>query len=164
MDKQTQDVLEILEQNAKATPEEISELTRIPPAEVREMIRTLEAAGVIRSYKTIIDWSLVEGPYAYAFVHLKASLKRGHGYQKLADRICKFPEVRSLRIISGEDYDLEFMIKGKSTGDIATFVMEKIATLDQVQSTSTHFILKTFKEDGVILEEKKELKRLQVSP
>lgn len=164
MDKQTQDVLEILEQNAKATPEEISELTRIPPAEVREMIRTLEAAGVIRSYKTIIDWDLVESPYVHAFVQLKVSLERGHGYQKLADRICKFTEVRSLRLLSGEDYDLEFMIQGKSMKDVAFFVADKIATLDQVQNTSTHFILKTYKEDGVIMEEKEEFKRLQVSP
>ena len=164
MDKQTQDVLEILEQNAKATPEEISELTRIPPADVQEMIRTLEAAGVIRSYKTIIDWDLVENPYVYAFVQLKVSLERGHGYQKIADRICKFTEVRSLRLLSGEDYDLEFIIKGKTMKDVAFFVADKIATLPQVQNTSTHFILKTYKEDGVIMEEKEEHKRLPVSP
>ncbi|MDY0266480.1 MAG: Lrp/AsnC family transcriptional regulator [Methanimicrococcus sp.] len=164
MDKQTQDVLEILEQNAKATPEEISELTRIPPAEVLEMIRTLEAAGVIRSYKTIIDWDLVENPYVYAFVQLKVSLERGHGYQKIADRICKFTEVRSLRLLSGEDYDLEFIIKGKTMKDVAFFVADKIATLPQVQNTSTHFILKTYKEDGVIMEEREEYKRLPVSP
>ena len=164
MDKQTQDVLEILEQNAKATPEEISELTRIPPAEVLEMIRTLEAAGVIRGYKTIVDWDLVESPYVYAFIQLKVSLERGHGYQKLADRICKFTEVRSLRLLSGDDYDLEFMVQGKSMKEVAFFVADKIATLDQVQSTSTHFVLKTYKEDGVIVDEKEEFKRLQVSP
>jgi Transcriptional regulators len=83
MDKQTQDVLEILEQNAKATPEDISELTRIPADVVREMIRTLEAAGVIRKYKTIIDWDLIENPYVYAFVQIKVSLSAVKAIRKL---------------------------------------------------------------------------------
>jgi len=164
MDKQTQDVLEILEQNAKATPEDISELTRIPADVVREMIRTLEAAGVIRKYKTIIDWDLIENPYVYAYVQIKVSLERGKGYQKIADRICKFTEVKSLRLLSGEDYDLEFMIQGKSMKDVAFFVADKVATLEQVQTTSTHFILKTYKEDGIVMEEQEEFKRQHVSP
>jgi DNA-binding Lrp family transcriptional regulator len=163
MDKQTQDVLEILEGNAKITPEEISELTRIPADKVREMIRSLEAARVIRHYKTIIDWDLVENPFVYAFVQIKVSLERGHGYQKIADRISKFPEVRSVRLLSGEDYDLEFMIRGRSMKDVAFFVADKIATLQHVQTTSTHFILKTYKEDGFIFDEAEEFKRQHVS-
>ncbi|MDV0446386.1 hypothetical protein MsAg5_02190 [Methanosarcinaceae archaeon Ag5] len=163
MDKQMQDVLELLEQNAKLTPEDISEMTRIPPEDVTKMIESLEAAGVIRYYKAIIDWDLVENPYVYAFVQIKVSLERGHGYQKIADRICKFPEVRSLRLLSGEDYDLEFMVRGRSMKDVAFFVSDKIATLGQVQNTSTHFILKTYKEDGIVMEEPEEFKRLHVS-
>jgi len=163
MDKQTHDVLEILEHNAKITPEEISELTRIPADKVREMIRSLEAAGVIRYYKTIIDWDLIKNPFVYAFVQIKVSLERGHGYQKIADRICKFTEVKSLRLLSGEDYDLEFMIQGRSMKDVAFFVADKIATLPHVQNTSTHFILKTYKEDGIILDEAEEFKRQHVS-
>jgi DNA-binding Lrp family transcriptional regulator len=90
-------------------------------------------------------------------------LERGHGYQKIADRICKFSEVKSLRLLSGEDHDLEFMVQGRTMKDVAFFVADKIATLEHVQSTSTHFILKTYKEDGIIFDEAKEFKKQHVS-
>lgn len=165
MDQKIQDVLEILEENAKITPEEISELTRIPPEEVREMIRSFEESGIIRSYRTIVDWGLVREAYVYAAVQIKVSLERGAGYEKIAERICRFKNVVSLRLLSGEDFDLEIMVRGKTMQDVAFFVADKVATLDHIQTTSTHFVLKTYKEDGVIMmDEGEEFKRLHVSP
>ena len=118
--------------------------------EVSQAIAKLEETGVIRHYKTIVDWDLVGENYVYAVIELKVTLERNQGYQAIAERIYKFPEVRSVRLLSG-NYDISLTVRGKSMKDVAFFVAEKIATLDQVQSTSTHFVLKTYKEDGVIL-------------
>ncbi len=165
MDTKIQNVLEILEENAKTTPEEISELTRIPVEEVREMIRSFEENGIIRSYRAIIDWSQVREAFVYASVQIKVSLERGSGYEKIAERICRFKNVVSLRLLSGDDYDLQIMVRGKTMQEVAFFVADKVATLDQIQSTSTHFILKTYKEEGVImLDEDEGFKRLHVTP
>jgi DNA-binding Lrp family transcriptional regulator len=95
-------------------------------------------------------------------IELKVTLERSQGYQAIAERIYKFPEVRSVRLLSG-DYDISLTVRGKSMKDVAFFVAEKIATLDQVKSTSTHFVLKTYKENGVILYEPETIKRLPVS-
>ena len=162
MDEQIRHILEILENDARASPEEISALTNMAAQEVSQTIAKLEETGVIRHYKTIVDWDLVGENYVYAVIELKVSLERNLGYQAIAERIYKFPEVRSVRLLSG-DYDLSLTVRGKSMKDVAFFVAEKIATLDQVKSTSTHFVLKTYKEDGVILHEPEVIKRLPVS-
>jgi DNA-binding Lrp family transcriptional regulator len=162
MDEQIRHILEILENDARASPEEIAALTHMSAQEVSQTIAKLEETGVIRHYKTIVDWDLVGENYVYAVIELKVTLERNLGYQAIAERIYKFPEVRSVRLLSG-DYDLSLTVRGKSMKDVAFFVAEKIATLDQVKSTSTHFVLKTYKEDGVILHEPEVIKRLPVS-
>ncbi len=149
MKDKVQEILEILEFDAKITPEEISDLTRIPAEEVSEIIEKCERDGIIRKYKTVIDWDRVDVPFIYAIVQIKVALERGSGYEGMAERISKYQNVRSLRLLSGEDFDLEFTVRGKTMRDVAFFVADKIATLDKVQSTSTHFILKTYKVDGV---------------
>ncbi|WP_300606208.1 Lrp/AsnC family transcriptional regulator [Methanohalophilus sp.] len=163
MDSKTRDILEILENNARATPEEISALVDMPSKEVEDSIRHLEKVGIIRRYKTVIDWELAGEDYVYAIIELKVSLERRQGYDAIAERLYKFPEVRSVRLLSGE-HDIVLTIRGKTMKQVAFFVAEKIATLEQVQSTSTHFVLKTYKEDGLILEEPEHAKRLPVSP
>jgi DNA-binding Lrp family transcriptional regulator len=162
MDEQIRNILEILENDARASPEEIAALINMSAQEVSQTIAKLEETGVIRHYKTIIDWDLVGENYVYAVIELKVTLERNLGYQAIAERIFKFPEVRSVRLLSG-DYDLSLTVRGKSMKEVAFFVAEKIATLDQVKSTSTHFVLKTYKEDGVILHEPEVIKRLPVS-
>lgn len=162
MDEKIRHILEILETDARANPEEIASLTDMSAQEVSQAITKLEETGVIRHYKTIIDWDLVGENYVYAVIELKVTLERNQGYQAIAERIYKFPEVRSVRLLSG-NYDISLTVRGKSMKDVAFFVAEKIATLDQVQSTSTHFVLKTYKEDGVILHEPEIIQRLPVS-
>ncbi|MBP2030162.1 DNA-binding Lrp family transcriptional regulator [Methanohalophilus levihalophilus] len=163
MDSKTRDILEILEKDARATPEEISALVDMPAEEVQSAIQHLEKVGIIRRYKTVIDWELAGEDYVYAIIELKVSLERRQGYDAIAERLYKFPEVRSVRLLSGE-HDISLTIRGNTMKQVAFFVAEKIATLEQVQSTSTHFVLKTYKEDGLILEEPEHVKRLPVSP
>jgi len=163
MDKQTRNLLEILEEDARVSPQEIATLTGMSVEDVNKNIAQLENTGIIRKYKTIVDWDLAGDNYVYAVIELKVLLERKQGYQAIAERLYKFPEVRSVRLLSG-GYDISLTIRGKSMKEVAFFVAEKIATLEQVQSTSTHFVLKTYKEDGVILHEPEHIKRLPVSP
>jgi DNA-binding Lrp family transcriptional regulator len=163
MDGKTRDILEILENDARAATEEIATLVNMTAGEVEEKIRYLEKAGIIRRYKTVIDWELAGEDYVYAIIELKVNLERRQGYDAIAERLYKFPEVRSVRLLSGE-HDISLTVRGKTMKQVAFFVAEKIATLEQVQSTSTHFVLKTYKEDGLIFEEPEQVKRLAVSP
>ncbi|MEL4305876.1 Lrp/AsnC family transcriptional regulator [Methanococcoides sp. LMO-2] len=163
MDEQTRNILEILEEDARIVPEEIAALTGMTVEEVEQKIEYLEKAKIIRQYKTIIDWELAGENYVYAIIELKVQLERKLGYQAIAERLYKFPEVRSVRLLSGE-HDISITVRGNSMKQVAFFVAEKIATLDQVQSTATHFVLKTYKENGLILDEPDQVKRLAVSP
>ena len=163
MDEQTRNILEILEEDARIKPEEIAALTGMTVEEVNQKIEYLEKAKIIRQYKTVIDWELAGENYVYAIIELKVSLERKLGYQAIAERLYKFPEVRSVRLLSGE-HDISITVRGNSMKQVAFFVAEKIATLDQVQSTATHFVLKTYKENGLILDEPDQVKRLAVSP
>jgi DNA-binding Lrp family transcriptional regulator len=157
------EILEILEKDARLSPKELSEMTGIPEEKVKEIIREMEERGVIRKYKTVINWERIGEEYVYALVDLKIHLERGIGYDAIADRIARFPEVLDVRLVSG-DYDLSLLVRGKSMKEVAFFISDKIATLDQVKDTVTHFILKTYKEDGDILYEKEKDKRLAISP
>ncbi|MCL7413887.1 MAG: Lrp/AsnC family transcriptional regulator [ANME-2 cluster archaeon] len=157
------EILEIIEQDPKIDPAEIARLTGYPEADVRSRIKELEDSGIIRKYKAVIDWDKVGEEYLYAIIELKISLGDRSGYDAIARRIANFNEVRSVRLISG-DHDLSLTVRGHSMKDVAFFVAEKIATLDQVQSTVTHFVLKTYKEDGVTLFEKDKSKRLAITP
>jgi DNA-binding Lrp family transcriptional regulator len=157
------EILEIIEQDPKKDPAEIALLTGYSETEVRSRIKELEDSGIIRKYKAVIDWDKVGEEYIYAVIELKINLGDRTGYDTIAQRIASFNEVRSIRLISG-DHDLSLTVRGNSMKDVAFFVAEKIATLDQVQSTVTHFVLKTYKEDGVTLFEKDKSKRLAISP
>ncbi len=157
------EILEILSQNARATPAEIAALTARSEEDVAREIKELEDSGVIRKYIPLIDWEKLEEPYVFAVLELKVALQRKTGYDAVAERIARFSEVESVRLISG-DHDLSVTVRGKSMKDVAYFVAEKIAPLDGVQSTCTHFILKSYKEHGVILTDKPKPKRLVVTP
>jgi DNA-binding Lrp family transcriptional regulator len=157
------EILGILSENAKAVPAEIAALLGISEEEVARKIKGMEEAGIIKKYITLIDWEALEESYVFAVLELKVALQRKTGYDSVAERIARFSEVDSVRLISG-DYDLQVTVKGKSMKDVAFFVAEKIATLEGIQSTCTHFILKTYKEHGVVLGDKQEPKRLVISP
>ncbi|MEA1893951.1 MAG: Lrp/AsnC family transcriptional regulator [Euryarchaeota archaeon] len=156
-----QNILEIIENDPKIDISEIAALTGRSGEEVRDCVCQLEEDGTIRKYKTIIDWDNVNNGFVYAIIEIKVSLERETGYNVVADRISRFPEVRSVRLMSG-DHDISLTVRGKSMKQVAFFVAEKIATLPQVQSTATHFVLKTYKEDGVVLYETEHTERLPI--
>ena len=157
------EILEILSENAKATPSEIAALLGRSKEDVAREIQDLEDSGVIRKYITLINWEKLDKSVVFAVLELKVALQRKTGYDAVAERIARFSEVESVRLISG-DHDLSITVRGDSMKDIAYFVAEKIAPLDGVQSTCTHFILKSYKEHGVDLTEKPKSKRLVVTP
>jgi len=157
------EILQILSENARASSSEIAALLGRPEADVAKDVRRLEEAGVIRKYITLINWEKLDQSFVFAVLELKVALQRKTGYDSVAERIANFSEVESVRLISG-DHDLSVTVRGKSMKDIAYFVAEKIAPLEGVQSTCTHFILKSYKEHGVILTEKQKPQRLVITP
>jgi DNA-binding Lrp family transcriptional regulator len=163
MDAGTRHILECLEADARLGHEKIATLTGLSVGEIDKRVKEMENSGIIRRYKTIVDWDLAGDDYVYAVIELQVSLERNLGYQAIVERLYKFPEVRSVRLLSGQ-YDLSLTVSGKSMKEVAFFVAEKISTLEQVQHTTTHFVLKTYKEDGIILYEQEHTARLVVSP
>ena len=157
------EILEILSKNAKATPTDIAALVGKTEEEVIKDIKELEDSGIITKYITLINWEKLEESPVFAVLDLKVALQRKTGYDSVAERIARFSEVESVRLISG-DHDLSVTVRGKSMKDVAYFVAEKIAPLEGIQSTCTHFILKSYKEHGVALTEKPKPKRLVVTP
>jgi DNA-binding Lrp family transcriptional regulator len=157
------EILEILSSDARATPAEISALVGRPEEEVAEEMRALEESGVIRKYVTLIDWDKTGEGYVFAVIELKVALQRKTGYDAVAERIARFSEVDLVMLISG-DYDLSVTVRGKSMREVAFFVADKIAPLEGIQSLCTHFMLKNYKDHGVILTDRPKPKRLVVTP
>lgn len=157
------EILRILEKDARTTAKQISAIVGIPEAEVKKKIRELEKKGIIRKYKTVINWEKAGKEPVFAMIDVKVFPERERGYDAVAERIMRFPEVRALYLISGT-YDLSVMVTGRDMKEVAYFVAEKLAPLEQVRGTVTHFILKRYKEDGDILFGEEENKRLAVSP
>ena len=135
-------IFETLEQDARLTPEKISTLTGIPVKDVKKEIEKAEKDRVILKYKTIIDWGKLGEETVRALVEVKVAPQRDVGFDAIAERIYRFPQVRSVYLASGT-YDLAIIVTGKTMHDVAVFVSEKLAPLDSVQGTVTHFILKT---------------------
>ncbi len=160
MDKQ---ILKILERDARTTPEQVAVMVGKSEAEVAEAIHRLEASGVIRRYKAIIDWEKAGSELVFAFIDVRVSPSRGVGYDDVARRIYQYPEVHSVYLVSG-DYDLRVVVEGTTMRDVAFFVAEKLAPLDGVLSTRTNFLLKKYKSDGDLFEDATTDERLAVTP
>lgn len=157
------DILHMLEQDGRLTPEQLAERSGRPVDEVRRFIAGAEAAGIIRKYKTVINWEKAGGDQAtIAFIEVKVSPQREIGFDAVAERIMRFPEVRSLYLLSGS-YDLHVVVQGKDLREVAEFVTTKLATMETVLSTTTHFELKGYKVDGDIIDEPEPPTRLPVS-
>ncbi len=163
MDTAEIEVLRLLEENSRMSVEEMAEMLALPVERVREIIQKLEDERVILKYKAIIDWEKVHEDFVYALINVKVSLTRERGYDDIAKRIAKFPEVHAVRLVSGE-YDFQVVIKGRSLKDVAFFVAEKISTIPEVRDTFTHFVLRTYKEEGVNLFSDEEDRRLAFVP
>ncbi|HDM36867.1 MAG TPA: Lrp/AsnC family transcriptional regulator [Candidatus Syntrophoarchaeum butanivorans] len=156
------DVLEVLEKDARMPVDEIAKMVGVTAEEVENLIRRLEEEGVIQKYKTIIDWEKVGREYVYALIEISINLTEDEGYDGVAKRIAEYPEVRSVRLVSGT-YDLLVVVREKTLKDVAYFVADKIATIRGVRQTVTHFSLKMYKEEGEILYQRDEGGRLAVS-
>jgi DNA-binding Lrp family transcriptional regulator len=158
------EIFEILEQNARATPEQISTMVGKPVSEVEKIIKQAEKDGSILKYKAIINWPKLGEGDIWALIEVRVTPQRGVGFDAIAERIYQFPEVYSAYLVSGT-YDLAIMVKGKTMQEISSFVAEKLAPLEQVQSTVTHFLLKRYKENGETFHLPKEInKRLPITP
>lgn len=144
------ELLKLLEDNAALTHGELAAMLGQSEEEVRAKIREYEQAGIIRGYKTIIDWEKTDRDLVTARIEIKVSPKRDVGFDELAEIISSFDEVQSLYLVSG-GYDLALTIVGKTFKDIANFVAQRLAPLESVQSTATHFVLKKYKEKNAVL-------------
>lgn len=163
IDKTGEAILDILHLNAKAVPADIARQLNITEAEVKKYIARFEKDRIILDYKAFINWQLVKQNTVHAIIEVKVTPERNVGFDAVAEAVYKFPEVTSLELVSG-GYDLLVHVQGDSLQDVARFVSAKLATIRGVQSTVSHFLLKTYKEDGVILTEQKGNKRLPVTP
>lgn len=157
------ELLDLLESNAKLTESEIAIMLKMDEEEVRDRIRELERNKTILRYITLINWEKVGEEKVSAMIEVRITPQRDVGFDAVAERIYRFPEVRSVRLLSGT-YDLGVFIEGKTMKEVSHFVATKLSTIDGVISTSTHFVLKTYKQDGVIIEDDEEDRRLVVSP
>jgi len=158
------EILEILEKDGRVTPEEIAKMLRKKPQEVKNAIKKYEKEGVILKYKAVINKDLVrdEDSSLRALIEVNIIPQKDAGFDKIAERIYSFPEVSSCYLISGT-YDLLVIVEGKNIHTVSSFVAEKLSCLENVRGTTTHFLLKKYKEDGVILKHKEENKRIAIS-
>lgn len=163
IDENGENILQILSENGKSTPEDIARQLSMDPAEVSRIIETFEKDRIILGYRTSINWQRIKQDNVKALIEVKVLPERKVGFDSVAEIIYRFPEVASVFLISGS-YDLLVQVDGDNLREVAQFVSEKLSTIKGVQSTATHFLLKKYKEDGIILEDHGESKRLPVTP
>jgi DNA-binding Lrp family transcriptional regulator len=145
------EILEILENNARVSEEQIAVMLNKTVDEVKEEIKRLEKANIIVGYNTLINWEKSDRETVTALIELRVTPQREQGFDKIAERIYRYPQVKACYLMSG-GFDLTVIIEGQSMKEVALFVAEKLAPLDEVVSTATHFVLKKYKDDGVIFE------------
>jgi DNA-binding Lrp family transcriptional regulator len=157
------ELLKILERNALESRETIARMLNVSVAEVNKRIADYEAKGVIRGYKAILDEDQLNLDIVTAVIEVKVTPEREGGFNHIAERISRFPEVRSAYLMSGT-FDLLLFVEGRNLREVASFVSERLSPLEGVLSTSTHFMLKTYKRLGVLMNTEKTDERLSVSP
>ncbi|MBI1884545.1 MAG: Lrp/AsnC family transcriptional regulator [Chlamydiae bacterium] len=156
-------ILEILEKDARLKPEEIAKMVKRNVVEIKKLIQKYEKERVILRYKTVLNKELLRNSSEVrALIEVKVTPQRDVGFDAIATRIYQFPEVRSCYLMSG-GYDLLVTVEGKDLQSVASFVSEKLSTLENVHGTVTHFLLKKYKEDGDILRSREEDKRIAIS-
>ena len=156
-------ILKLYEKDATASYQRIATMLDVPEEQVRETIERLKKEKIILGYNAVINWDKWGDNGVTAMIDVKVIPERGVGFDNIAERISRFPEVRCVYLMSGT-YDLSVVVHGESLKDIATFISDKLAPLDQVQSTVTHFVLKRYKQDDFLLSDEEEDRRLVVSP
>jgi DNA-binding Lrp family transcriptional regulator len=158
------EILEILEKDARVTPDEIARMTNKKTGDVKKKIQQYEHDGVILKYKAVINRELVKvrNEEVRALIEVNLVPQKDLGFDKIAQRIYSFPEVSSCYLVSGT-YDLLLIVRGKDIQKVARFVSEKLSPMEHVRGVVTHFMLKKYKEDGVLLKQKEEDNRIAIS-
>lgn len=158
------ELLETLERDARASVEDIAKMLKKKPEAIRQAIKKYEKEGVILKYKAVINKELIKDADSEvrALIEVNITPQKDVGFDKIAERIYSFPEVSSCYLVSGT-YDLLLIVEGKDLHTVSNFVAEKLAPMENVRGTVTHFLLKKYKEDGVILKHKEENKRIAIS-
>lgn len=159
-----QEILDLLQNDARLTAEDIATMTGRSVTEVTTLIAQMEKDGIILKYTAVVNQEKIpqEKDLVRAVIEIQVSPEREHGFDALAERIYRFPQVKSLHLMSG-GYDLQVVIEGKTLKDVAFFVSEKLATLNGVKSTKTHFVLKTYKENNIVYVDQKKDRRQGVT-
>ena len=154
-------LLELIEHNAKLSVEDLAEELKVSVDEIVSMIADLESKKVICGYDTIINWDKITEEKCNALIEVKVTPQRGTGFDRIASRISRFEEVDSIYLMSG-GYDFIVFVNGKSMKEVSSFVFNKLATIEYVNSTATHFVLKKYKDHGIQIQDKLEDKRTNV--
>ncbi len=150
-----EEILEILEKNFRYTDEQIAVMAGKTVEEVREAIQDYEEKSIIAGYTTLINWENTGKEVVTALIQVKVTPQRGEGFDKVAERIYRYDQVQACYLMSSGGFDLTVIVEGKTMKDVATFVAQKLAVLDNVDGTATHFVLKKYKDHGTIFKEKK---------
>lgn len=156
-------LLKLLRDNATLRPADLAPMLNLPEGEVARKIKQYESEQVILGYRTILNEERLGVDTVQAVIEVKITPERGGGFDRLAERIAKYSEVRSCYLMSG-GYDLLVFVEGTNLREVATFVSEKLATVQGVISTATHFMLKAYKEQGVLMSREPNEERLAVAP
>ena len=146
MDKK---ILELLESDGRLTAKQIAMMLSKEEGDIKKIIENYEKEGIILGYKTIVDWDKTDREYATALIELKVTPQYNRGFDAIAERIYNYPEVQSVYLMSGS-YDLCVILEGKTIREVALFVAQRLAPLEAVLSTATHFVLRKYKDKGVI--------------
>ncbi|MFC1906063.1 Lrp/AsnC family transcriptional regulator [Chloroflexota bacterium] len=157
------DILKALEADAKITPEKLAIMTGKSVGDVQKDIAQAEKDGTVVKYKTVVNWAKAGEPQVDALIEVKVQPQKDVGFEAIAEEIYRFGEVRSAYLASG-GYDLALLVTGKTMQDVAAFVTNKLSPIDGVQGTATHFLMKRYKEDGVIYGDDDGIHRLAITP
>lgn len=157
------EILNLIDKNSKITAAEIAIMLGTSEVEVKDTIQQLEDESIICGYPTLIDWDKMSHEKVTALIEVKVTPQRGQGFDSIAERIYRFDEVETVYLMSG-GFDLTVVIRGRSMREVAAFVSEKLAPMEAILSTATHFVLKKYKEQGIQLEHERKDERILVSP
>lgn len=156
------ELLELLKHDARRPARELASMLNISEYEVEQKMAQMEKDNIILSYNTLINWDKAGDNTVTAIIEVNLTPQREVGFDAIAERIYRFDEVRTVYLMSG-NFDLLVIIEGKSLQDVANFVATRLATIEGVTQTRSHFMLKAYKRDGIIVENKEKDRRLVMS-
>ena len=156
------EILRMLENNSRIDLHDLAIMLGTDETVVVQEIEKMENEGVICGYPTLINWDKTDTEKVTALIEVSVVPQRGQGFEKLAERICNYPEVKSIYLMSGA-FDFVVFLEGKTLKEVSMFVSTKLSTLEAVSGTATHFVLKKYKDHGMILIEKNESSRMKVT-